>query len=412
MDPDIAYAGSPDAIYRSEDGGRTWERATERAGGIWGPPGVRAGFPIDFQVDPRNPNRIFANNYGGGNLLSEDGGHTWVDASQGYTGAQLHDIAVASTDTRRVFTVGRSGPFGSFDGGMTWQGFNYGPITFAEWYAVALNPRDPDVILYSDEHEGVLLQSIDAGRTWRIVFRHPQANADDPHRRHGFKDITFAPSDPDVVYAGMCRERRNINEGRADPSFGVYKSTDGGRTWREANDAHTARRNVNAIVVDPQDANVVYAGTVKGGIYKSTDGGQTWQPINQGLRVLDIRALAIDPQDPDVLYAGAENGGVYKSTDGGRTWRLSSNGMDPQAAIRAIVVDPTNPQIVYAADLRTGVYRSDDGGKFWVRITEGLRTRAVKALAISADGKVLYAATEGEGVFKLIVSATGGNGLD
>jgi photosystem II stability/assembly factor-like uncharacterized protein len=117
--------------------------------------------------------------------------------------------------------------------------------------------------------------------------------------------------------------------------------------------------------------------------------------------VLDVRALAIDAMNSQVLYAGAENGGVYKSTNGGASWQSSSSGMDPQAVIRAIVIDPTNPQVLYAADLRTGVYRSQDGARTWVKINEGLRTRAVKALAISADGRLLYAGTNGEGVYRL-----------
>jgi photosystem II stability/assembly factor-like uncharacterized protein len=82
--------------------------------------------------------------------------------------------------------------------------------------------------------------------------------------------------------------------------------------------------------------------------------------------------------------------------------------MDPQAAIRSIVIDPLDPQVIYAADLRTGVYRSSDGTKTWVKINEGLRTRAVRALAISSDGRTLYAATEGEGVFRLDLIPTGG----
>lgn len=398
-DPNAAYAGSPSAIYHSTDGGRTWQRVT--TGRIWGPLGIRAGFPIDFQVNPRDPNRLFANNYGGGNFLSEDGGRTWVVASRGYTGAQLHDLAVYPTDPRRVYVIGRTGPFRSLDGGTNWEGLNFEPATFGEWYAVALDPQSPQNVLISDEHQGVLLLSTDGGLHWQIVFRHPQVDASDFRRRHGFKAIAFAPSDPRVVYAGMSRERRNIDEGRADPSFGIYKSTDGGLTWREANDTNTKTQNINDIAVDPRDANVAYAATVKSGMFKTTDGGKSWRAINAGLAVLDIRALSIDPQNPQTLYAGAEGGGVYKSTDGGTRWVSISAGMDPQAAIRSIVIDPTNSQVVYAADLRTGVYRSEDGGKMWVRINDGLRTRAVKALAISTDGKVLYAATEGEGVFRL-----------
>jgi photosystem II stability/assembly factor-like uncharacterized protein len=75
--------------------------------------------------------------------------------------------------------------------------------------------------------------------------------------------------------------------------------------------------------------------------------------------------------------------------------------MDPEASVTDIVLDPTDSRILYAADIRTGVYRSEDGGRFWVRIDEGLRTRAVNALAITSDGRTLYAATEGEGVFRL-----------
>lgn len=401
-DPRIAYAGGPDCIYRSEDEGVSWYRVT--SGHIWGPPGIRAGFPIDFQVDPRNANRIFVNNYGGGNFLSEDGGRTWVVASRGYTGAQLWDIAVDPGNSSWVFVIGRTGPFRSFDGGSSWEGLNFDPAIYAEWNAITLNPADPRIVLISDEHTGTIFRSTNRGESWHIVFQHPQVNASDFRQRHGFCSIAFSLSNSAIVYAGMRRERRNIDEGRADPSFGIYKSTDGGITWKEASDSRIANQNINVIVVDPRDENIAYAGTVKGGIFKTLDGGTSWHPINQGLQVLDIRALAIDPRNPDVIYAGAENGGVYKSTDAGASWKHISSGMDPQAAIRDIVIDPVNSKVVYAADLRTGVYRSENGGEWWIKISEGLRTRAVTALAISSDGKVLYAATEGEGVFRLDLS--------
>jgi uncharacterized protein (TIGR03437 family) len=358
-----------------------------------------------LQVDPWDPDRIFINNYGGGNFLSEDGGVTWEVASKGYTGAQLHDIDVHPGDHRRVYTIGRSGLFRSEHLGEDWEGLYYMPRDFAEWYAIALDPSNPQRVLCSDEHQGILLWSADGGRQWSVQFVHPEVMADDFHRQHGFKDIAFAPSNPSVVYAGMRRERRNIAEGRADPSFGVYKSTGGGQEWEEANDVNTADRNINALAVDYSSEDIVYAGTVKGGIFRTLNGGQTWRSLNNGLAVLDVRALAIDPQDPKVLYAGAEGGGIYKTTDGGAIWVQSSNGLDPQASIRDIVLDPTGPQIVYAADVMTGVYRSEDGGQLWVSINRGLRTRAVKALAISSDGSTLYAATEGEGVFRLDVKA-------
>ena len=75
--------------------------------------------------------------------------------------------------------------------------------------------------------------------------------------------------------------------------------------------------------------------------------------------------------------------------------------MPPEATITSIVFDPTNPVTVYAADIHSGVYRSQDSGQNWLVINNGLRTRAVNALAISTDGQHLYAATEGEGVYRL-----------
>jgi photosystem II stability/assembly factor-like uncharacterized protein len=401
--PDVAYASSgEDKFYRSDDGGYIWQAYQRPGGKGWGPEGIRPGFPIDFQVDPRDVNRIFVNNYGGGNLLSEDGGQTWRSASKGYTGAQLHDIVVAPNAPALVYTIGRSGPFRSVNGGGDWQGIAFPPAMFAEWNAVAMNPENPWEVLIADEFEGSLLRSRDGGDTWALVFQHPLAKGGGPSNRYGFKAIAYAPSDPQVVYAGMRKGRRSINgDFPPEPSFGVYRSTDGGLTWHERNDSHTASRNINVLIVDPRDPNTVYAATFKGGVFKSIDGGKSWQPISQGLRILDVRALVIDPQNPEVLYAGVENGGVYKSVNGGEHWQRSSNGLDPQAAIRAIVVDPADPTTLYAADFRTGVYHSENGGQLWTRINEGLSTRAVKALAVSSDGKVVYAATEGEGVFRL-----------
>lgn len=404
-DPRIAYAGSELGLYRSEDGGQTWRSITAR---VWGPPGVRAGIPIDFQVDSVDPNRIFVNNYGGGNFLSEDGGRTWSVASHGYTGAQLRDIAVDPGNSARVYVIGRAGPFRSFDSGEIWEGLNYGAASFPEWYALAMDPKDASNLLISDEFNGTLLRSTDGGLDWVRAYTNPHVTADDFGNRHGFKAIAFAPSDSRVVYAGMCRQTRYIDEGRTDPSFGVFKSTDGGASWHEVNDSHTASQNINALAVAPQDPEVVYAGTVQSGVLKSEDGGRSWQPRNAGLQVLDIRALAIDSRDSQTVYAGGENGGVYKSSDGGQSWQAASTGMDPQAAVRDIVIDPTNTQVLYAADLRTGAYRSQDGAKTWIKINAGLRTRAITALALSTDGTVLYAATDGEGVFRLDLRPAGG----
>ncbi len=407
--PNIAYAGGPAAVYRSEDTGKTWKKMT--VGNFWGAPGTQSGFPIDLQVDPRNPDRLFANNYGGGNFLSEDGGKTWVIASQGYTGAYLHGIVVDPQDRNNIFVIGRTGPFRSYAQGNAWEGLTKAPAVYSEWYAVAIDPKNPNNIIISDEFNGTIFRSTNQGNSWSQVFKNPQVNQMISDKRSGYKSIVFAPSNSNIVYAGMEVPRNPVDQNLAKnnnmPSFGIFKSTDSGITWQDANDANSASQNINMLAVSAANPDIVYAATLQSGVMKSTDGGKVWRPMNQGLPVADIRSLAIDPRNPEIVYAGAEDRGIFKWTNGGATWVSISKGMDPQAAIRTIVIDPTNSSTVYAADLHSGVYRSTDSGQNWARMNDGLRTRTVVSLAISADGTTLYAGTQGEGAFRIDLTGSG-----
>ncbi|MBM3153209.1 MAG: hypothetical protein FJZ96_13570, partial [Chloroflexi bacterium] len=166
--PDIAYAGGEHEFAISQDGGQTWISRTVNR--FWGPGGIRPGFPIDFQIDPRDPERIFVNSYGGGNFLSEDGGQTWTSASMGYTGADLTDVSIDPQNPAIVYVNGRSGPFASMDGGLNWSGIN--PIalgTVAEGARVTLDPDDPSHILLSSAHRGWTYESFDGGTHWVLV---------------------------------------------------------------------------------------------------------------------------------------------------------------------------------------------------------------------------------------------------
>lgn len=435
--PKVVYAGGEHAFYRSEDGGRSWQKFWRRAEHCWGPPGVRAGFPISAVVAPDDPMTIFVNNYSGGVFKSVDGAKTWMDCSTGYTGADLHDIALASNNPNLVYTIGRSGPFRSLSGGQAWRGLAFYPAAFAEWNTVAVNPENFREMLIADEFEGSLLHSTDGGNTWEMVFQHPLAKGGAPSNRHGFKAIVYAPSDPNVIYAGMRKGRRTINGNfYVGPSFGIYKSIDGGESWIEKNHGlENSGRNINAIVIHPQNPDIVYVATWHDGIYKTTDGGEHWLPVNNGLLSLDVRSLAIDSEEPDVVYAGlAEGVGIFKTNNGGQLWEAINAGIQvecpsflqrvgqvqpgmslekpkraisgeyysiPWTSIRSIVIDPIEPQTLYAADHHLGVYISTDGGASWTPINDGLSTKAVSALALSTDGWVLYAATSGEGVFRL-----------
>jgi photosystem II stability/assembly factor-like uncharacterized protein len=393
-DPNIAYASDPGAVYRSNDGGFTWAQMDSDAQG-WGPPGVLAGFPIDLQVDPRDPDRVFANNYGGGNFLSTDAGATWSVASTGYTGAQVRAIAVDPIDPARVYAAARSGIFASDDGGVAWQGLNFPPAKVLEWNAVAIDPTNSLNILAANNWLGNILRSTNGGQSWEIAF-------DTIREGLAWRSFVFSPSDPNIVYAGAAAFSTGGGFNDQLDAVGIYVSQNGGETWMEANDENTQSAQVAGLAVHPTNTQVVYAAATNKGVFKTKDGGQTWNRLSQGLPDnFSAIAIAVSPDQTEFVYVGLDGQGLYRSNDGGTSWAQSSSGLNPESAIGSIAFDPHDSQVMYVGDRGGGVYRSDDGGRIWQQINTGLLTKAINALSISGDGLHLYAATEGGGVFRL-----------
>ena len=414
LSPTVAYAVGGGAVYRSDDGYQTWTRyfsgynipGEPSAGTFWGPPGMRAGFPIDFEADRRDPMRVFANMYGGGNFLSTDGGKTWVNASRGYTGAMMRSVAVAPTDPDLVYSVAGSGVFRSTDRGGDWQGINWQPATMSELSTVAVSPSNPREVLLSDAFTGKLMKSVDGAQSWGLVLDYGAGIATIPgpivNRVQGFRSIAFAPSNGRIVYAGMAIANCETNANCGLPTYeGVHRSTDGGTTWQTTAGQGLGRQSILTLAVHPTNPDIVYAGTGAPGLFKTENGGLNWVPINNGISSLYVWSIAIDPSSPDTVYLGTGGAAVFKSTDGGASWRVSSAGLIPNAEIRAILLDPTNPSILWTAAQGTGVYRSTDAGATWVQMNAGLSTRDSRAMAISDDGGTVYVGTQGEGVFRL-----------
>jgi len=147
---------------------------------------------------------------------------------------------------------------------------------------------------------------------------------------------------------------------------------------------------------------MVFAATGNQGLLKTEDGGESWVRLSGKLPDSDFfSTVAIDPFHPEKVYTAVESGGLYRSLDQGESWEMISAGLIPEMKITDIVFDPVQDGVLYLSDIRSGVYRSMDGGDSWQAMSEALRTRAVNALALSSDGQHLYAATEGEGVFRI-----------
>ena len=403
--PDVIYAGATSFFYRSDDGGDTWTQTdgstTGGLGEFWGPDALVAGFPIDMQCDPQNPMRIFVNNYGGGNFLSEDGGFTWVNLSKGYTGAIMANVTASPTNPAVVYASARSGVFVSQNGGGDWMGMARGAARAMEGQGITVNPQDQQhvIAVVSDSGPSPKI-SYDGGLTWKEV-----ANFD----WEVMRIIRFSPSIPNRV-VGILGERNLPGGENHETGFGVLYSNDGGENWAQSNLNQGIAVNL-AFSPHGSDAYVILSPDT---LYHSTDGGQSWELTARnilssvGIQLQDsdlsgpvMTAVAVDSQNPARLYAGVSPGGILISEDGGESWSRFSAGMPPELIVQAIIADAAHPGVIYAATVNNGVFRSQDSGETWVEINQGLLNRASQAMWLSADGSTLYLATDGAGVFRL-----------
>ncbi|MDW8214276.1 MAG: hypothetical protein RMJ55_12020 [Roseiflexaceae bacterium] len=188
------------------------------------------------------------------------------------------------------------------------------------------------------------------------------------------RSLVVDPATPTTLYAGEYSRLYSREGELRDEWRGVLKSEDGGATWRVMNNGLGERPEVDALALDPMNSQIVYAGTRRG-IYRSDDGGANWRLIEPtGL----VSTLVIDPMSPTTLYAGGSWRGVLKSEDGGATWRQISDDLD-RASVRALLIDPANPRVIFAGT-DAGVYQSEDGGETWRAVNDGLPEAADNGL--------------------------------
>lgn len=238
---------------------------------------------------------------------------------------------------------------------------------------------------YSGSVGGGVWETANAGRTWNPIFdKEPVAS---------IGAIAVAPSDPNVIYVGSGEAdiRSSFSTGN-----GMYKSTDAGRTWMHIGLADSYQ--IGSVLVDPKDPNVVYvaalghgyAANPERGVFKSTNGGQTWKKIlykNAATGAVDLAfggdsqtiyaALWQTRRPPWSVYPPSDGpgSGLYKSIDGGETWKEVAGHGFPATGLGRIglAVAPSNPQVVYANVAAKGgeggLYRSEDGGNHWTHVT-------------------------------------------
>ncbi len=289
--------------------------------------------------------------------------------------------------------VSSSPLFAQASGDQLFQSFrwrNIGPANMMGRIS-ALDALDTDwrVVLVGSASGGVF-KSHNAGQTWTPIF--------DDYGSGSIGDVAFYQGDPQIIWVGTGEANNRNSSGWGD---GVYKSTDGGKTFSRMGLEDTFQ--IARIATHPSDPDIVYVAAIGSlwgysgsrGLYRTLDGGKTWVKLTNGLPddgKTGCTEIKMHPTDPDVLYtamyhrlrkpwtftSGGSNSGIFKSTDGGNSWERLTKGL-PEGELGRIGIDiyRSDPQTVVAsveasdklpADMSVpgpGVYRSDDGGESW-----------------------------------------------
>lgn len=275
----------------------------------------------------------------------------------------------------------KNGPFNvAVYQGAQWR--SIGPYRGGRSVAVAGVPHN-DQVYYMGTTGGGVWKTTDAGLSWNNI-------SDGYFNVGSVGAIAVAPSDPNVVYVGTGEHAiRGVMTSHGD---GVYKSTDGGKSWNYLGLENS--RHIADIQVHPTNPDLLYVAvqgaahgpTVDRGIYRSVDGGTTWEHlffINESTGAAD---LSMDPTNPRILYAGmwdherkpwqvrsgGEGSGLFRSTDGGENWQKLQDGLPNEMGKVGVSVSPANPQVVYAniEAEKGGVFRSNDGGDTWTQVND------------------------------------------
>ncbi len=276
-----------------------------------------------------------------------------------------------------------------------------GPFRGGRSAAVTGVPGKPNLFYFGATGGGVW-KTTDGGRTWQ--------NISDGFFGGSIGSIAISKSDPNVIYVGGGEKtlRGNVSSG-----YGLWKSVDAGKTWVQAGLSKT--RHIPRIAIHPTNPDIVYAAalgniyksTQDRGVYKSTDGGKTWNKILFANKDAGAVDLILDPNNPRILYAstwnarrtpyslssGGDGSALWKSADSGKTWsEISKNKgfAKDTLGIMGITVSPANSERVWAIvenKEKGGVYRSDDGGETWNQLnsSRSLRQRAWYYSRIYAD---------------------------
>ena len=271
----------------------------------------------------------------------------------------------------------------TFGTAMHWR--SIGPFRGGRTRAISGVPSQPNVY-YMAQNNGGVWKTTDSGRVWVPIF--------DDQPTGSIGALAVSVSDPNVIYVGSGESLHRPDLSIGD---GMYKSTDAGKTWAHLEQLRDAQQ-ISEIAIDPSDPNKLlvavgghpYGPNPERGVYRSTDGGKTFEKVLGKDDNIGAWDVILDPTNANVAYASlwesrefpwenghadGTSGGIYKSTDGGKTWTQLTKGLPPMTQA-SLAVAPSNPKRLFAAVRTpedTKFYRSDDAGETWTYVETDTR---------------------------------------
>lgn len=291
----ILYVATNDAVYKSRDGGGTWERF----------PSFSARRVTTLAIDPLLPATIYAGTMGDAVYKSPDGGQHWLPHNVGLKEhvSFVNQFVFHPALSEEIYIATTVGAFHTRDAGREWEERMSGMKEVHIVTSIAINPKDP-TILYGGTTGG-MYRSDDGAMSWKRINNGliPESELM-ASMALGVNAIEIDRANPDIVYAGTTK--------------GLFRTTNKGEQWERIGQS-LMDPFISSILLHPTEPSQLYVGGPKG-VWKSSDGGKSWQVVNQGIATLNIRALALNTKNPQVLYAGTNGSGLYRSTDAGATW--------------------------------------------------------------------------------------------
>jgi photosystem II stability/assembly factor-like uncharacterized protein len=371
-DPDHIWLGTgTSTVFISTNGGKTWERAARL--------GTGDGKVIDhIVIDPKNTDTIYASAWSlddhrtGDVFRSRDGGRTW-EALPPMHDMPVRALTMAPSDPRILAAGTLQGVYLTRDGGESWDRISpedHPDLRNIE--SIAIDPQDPDLIYAGTWH--LAWKTSDGGKTWHRVAEGMIDDSD-------VFSIIVDPANSSIVFASACS--------------GIYKSENRAELFQKVKGMPFSARRTRVLREDSKNPNVVYAGTTLG-LWRTIDGGRTWRQI--GSSQIVVNDILIDPRRPARLLLATDRGGVLASDDGGRSFYPSNRGYTHRyvTTILSAKDEPDTVLVGVAGDREWGgVFFFQPKTHTWQQHSNGLGGRDVLALKETPDGELMAGTNRG-----------------